>query len=159
MSEAGLLALALVALGVVGSVVPLLPGAVLSAAGVLTYWWSTGYTEPSVPVLAVLLAVAAVALVADYGGGAIAAKAGGAPTTTSLLAGVVGLVLLVVLGPLGLLLGVVGTVFVLEVRRHGDATAGLRTAVLAAVGALASAVVQVLLTGAILVAVLVMALT
>lgn len=159
MSELGLVALALAALGVAGSVVPLVPGPLLSGAGVLTYWWSTGTAEPSPALLVVLLAVAALALVADYAGGAIAARAGGAPATTGVAAAVVGIVLFVALGPIGLLVGLVGTVFALEVRRHGDPAAGLRTALVAAVGALASAVVQVVLTGTVLVALLALALT
>lgn len=144
-------ALALLVLGIVGSVVPLLPGPLLSLAGVLGYWWATGYDEPGLVALVVLVILGVMALLLDYLGSAVAARAGGASLTTSLAGGVVGLVLLFVFGPVGMLLGVVGTVFLLELRRHGDAEAGVRTALLTAVGTLASAVVQVVLTAAMLI--------
>lgn len=144
-------ALALLILGIIGSVVPLLPGPLLSLAGVLGYWWATGYDEPGLITLVVLVVLGVLALLLDYLGSAVAARAGGASLTASLAGGAVGLVLLFVFGPVGMLLGVVGTVFVLELRRHGDAEAGVRTALLTAVGTLASAVVQVVLTAAMLV--------
>lgn len=151
MIEPFLVAVALLVLGVVGSVVPLLPGPLLSLAGVLGYWWATDYTEPGLLALAVLLSLGVLALLLDYLGSTVAARAGGASLLTSIAGGAVGIVLLFVLGPLGMLLGVVGTVFLLELRRHGEWEAGVRTALLTAVGTLASAAVQVVLTAAILV--------
>lgn len=145
------LALALLVLGVVGSVVPLLPGPLLSLTGVLSYWWATDYTDPGLLALAVLLALGVLALLLDYLGSAMAAQVGGASLATSIAAGAVGIVLLFVLGPLGMLVGVVGTVFLLELRRHGELETGVRTALFTAVGTLASAAVQVVLTAAMLV--------
>ncbi|KAB1194850.1 DUF456 family protein [Haloferax sp. MBLA0076] len=139
-------ALALLVLGVVGSVLPLLPGAVLSVAGVLVYWWSTGFTDPGLLGLFSLLFVGVVAVATDYGAGFIAARVGGASTRTSILAGVVGFILLFVLGPLGMFLGVAGTVFVIEYLEHEDAEESGRRALYTTVGVLASSVVQVLLT-------------
>ena len=147
-------AVGLVAAGVVGSVLPLVPGGLLSVAGVGTYWWSTGYTEPSLPVVAALVGVGLLATIVDYAGGAIAARAGGASLATTAVAVLVGLVLLFVAGPVGFLVGIAATVFAVEFAQHADAEAGLRVALYATVGVLASTVVQVLLTGAVLVAVL-----
>lgn len=140
------LAFALLVLGVVGSVLPLLPGAILSVVGILVYWWSTGFTEPSLLALFGLLLVGGVAIVTDYGAGIIAARVGGASNRTALVAGVAGFVLLFVLGPLGMFLGVAGTVFVIEYLEHEDAEESVRRALYATVGVLASSVVQVLLT-------------
>jgi hypothetical protein len=148
----GLVALALLVLGVVGSAVPTLPGAVLSVAGVLLYWWSTGFTDPSLVVLAGLLAVGLFTVAVDWFGGAMAARVGGASLTTTALASVVGLVLLFVAGPVGVLVGVAGTVFALEFYRNRDVGTSGRSALYATVGILGSAVVQVLLTGSMLVA-------
>jgi hypothetical protein len=145
-----LVAIALAVVGVVGVVVPLLPGALLSVAGALLYWWSTGYTDPSLPVLAALVFVGVLTVVLDYFGGAIAARAGGASSLTT-GAVVVGLVLLVVTGPVGFLLGIAATVFAVEFYRNEDAEASVRVALYATVGVLASTVVQVLLTSAMLV--------
>jgi hypothetical protein len=145
------LALALVALGVVGTVVPLLPGALLSLSGVFLYWWSTGYTDPSLPVLAALTLVGLVTVAVDYFGGAIAARAGGASGVTTGAAVVVGFVLLFVAGPVGFLLGIAATVFAVEFYRNEDAETSARVALYATVGVLASQAMQVLLTGSMLV--------
>jgi uncharacterized protein YqgC (DUF456 family) len=148
---------ALVAAGVVGSVLPLVPGGLLSVAGVLVYWWSTGYAEPSVLLVAALVVVGLLATLVDYAGGAIAARAGGASLVTTATAVFVGLVLLVVAGPIGFIIGLAATVFLVEFAQHTDAEAGLRVALYATAGVLASTVVQVLLTGSILVVVILVA--
>ncbi|AFK20415.1 DUF456 domain-containing protein [Haloferax mediterranei ATCC 33500] len=144
-------AVALLVLGVVGSVLPLLPGALLSVIGVLVYWWSTGYSDPGLLGLVGLLLVGLAALAADYGAGFVAARVGGASNRTSLLAGLVGFVLLFLLGPLGIFIGVAGTVFLVEYYEHEDAEESGRRALYATVGVLASSVVQVLLTFSMLV--------
>lgn len=142
--------LALLALGVVGSLVPLVPGPLLSLSGVGYHWWQTG--EPGALLLSVLLALGLLALAVDYLGGAMAARAGGASLRTTVAASVAGVVLALLFGPLGLVLGVGGTVLALEVRRHRDLDAGLKTALVTVAGALAAGVVQALLTGTMLVA-------
>ncbi|MFC7154773.1 DUF456 domain-containing protein [Halomarina halobia] len=159
MSEAvALAAFALLVLGVVGTVVPLLPGALLSLAGVYLYWWGTGYAAPGPAVLAALTLVGVAAVAVDYFGGAIAARSGGASWWTTALAATAGVLLMLVSGPFGLLVGVAGTVFVLEYGRHRDAREGAWTALYATVGVLASAVVQALLALSMLVAMLAVAL-
>lgn len=133
--------------GVVGSILPGLPGAGFSILGVLFYWWQSGFSQPGTLVLVALLGLGLLALLADWFGGAAAAKAGGASTTTTIIAAVVGLLLLFVAGPLGVVLGIGGTVFILEYRESEDVDASLRAAAYTTVGMLASAAVQALLTG------------
>ena len=152
-----LAALGLLALGVVGSVLPLLPGALLSLVGVYGYWYATGYTQPGLALLVALTLVGVLAVVADYFSGAISAAAGGGSLLTSALAGVVGLVLFFLTGPVGLVVGVVLTVFAVEFSRHGDPIKGARIAAYTAVGMLASTVVQFLVTLAMFVAMLAVA--
>lgn len=147
-----IVAVALLVLGVVGSVVPLLPGPLLSLAGIYLYWWSSGYTEPGLLLLVALTVIGLLALIANYFAGAVSARAGGASLVTTLLASVAGIGLFFVVGPLGIVLGVVITVFAVEFYRHRDAMRGAKTAVYTAVGMLASTVVQFLLTLSILVA-------
>ncbi|MFB6191885.1 MAG: DUF456 family protein [Haloarculaceae archaeon] len=149
-----LLALAACLAGVAGAVLPGLPGGPLSLVGVLGYWWHTGFAEPGPLVLAALVGLALLAIAADLGAGFVAARAGGASTRTSLLAGGVGLLLLPFAGPVGVLAGIAGTVFLLELRRRGDLKASARAAAVTTVGVLASAGVQALLTGAVLVGML-----
>ena len=145
-------AIVLLVAGVAGSVVPGVPGALVSLIGVYCYWWSTGFGEPGALFVAVATLVGLLALVLSYLGSALSAKVGGASTTTVIAAAVVGLLLLLVSGPPGALLGVVLTVFAIEVYRGAEMEAGLRTALITAVGMLASTVVEILLTGSILVA-------
>jgi hypothetical protein len=144
-------ALALAVLGVVGSAVPALPGAVLSLSGVYLYWWSTGYADPGPLALAAFTFVGLLTVAVDWFAGAAAARAGGASATTTALAALAGFVLLFVAGPVGIVVGVAGTVFAVEFYRHRDAEASGRTALYATVGVLGSAVVQVLLTATMLV--------
>lgn len=149
-----LLAVALCVLGVVGSLVPLLPSGGLSLAGVGLYWWATGYTDPGPFVLVLLVGLALTALLVDLFGGAITARAGGASMRTTAIAAAVGLPLVIVGGPIGLLVGIAGTVFLLEFRENGDPEASARVAVSATLGVLASAAMQALLTATVLVGLL-----
>lgn len=152
MSEIALaVAVALLVGAVAASFVPVVPGGLLSAAGVLGYWWATGWGEPGLAFVAVALVVSAVVVAVDWLAGAISAKAGGASTATAVLAAVVGVVLFVVLTPVGALAGVLVTVYGVEVIRGADPGDGARAAVVTVVGMLASNLVQALLTGSILV--------
>ena len=144
------LAFILLVAGVVGSLVPQVPGALLSLAGVYSYWYATG--RPGLGLLVTLTLVGVLTWVVDFAGGAIAARAGGASTTTAVLAGVVALVLFFVTGPLGVILGVALTVFVVEFYRQRDARKGLQATLVTTAGMLASSFVQALLTGSILLA-------
>ena len=139
-------ALGLALLGVVGSAVPLLPGALLSLSGLFLYWWHTGYSDPSLLVLVVLTSLGLLVVVLDWFGGAVSAKVGGASTGTATAAALVGFLLFFVAGPVGILLGVVSVVFFAEFRRTGDPQRSGRTAIYTTVGMLASTVAQVLLT-------------
>jgi uncharacterized protein YqgC (DUF456 family) len=147
-----LVAFALLALGVAGSVLPLLPSGLLSLVGVLVYWWQTG--DPGALLVFVLVGLGLVAVAVDWLAGIVGAKAGGVETKVAVLAGVVGFLLMVPTGPLGLLAGVAGTVFAFDVRDSSDVEESARRAVYATVGVLASAAMQLLLTVSILLAML-----
>ena len=143
-----LVAVVLLVAGVVGSVVPVLPGGLLSMGGVIYYWWAGGDLAPLAVGLLVVLGLSVIAV--DWLGGAVSARVGGASLRTTLAAAVAGVALAVVLGPLGLVAGIFAVVFALEYRRHGEADQGARTAAYATAGILVSTVVQVLLTAAML---------
>jgi uncharacterized protein YqgC (DUF456 family) len=145
-------AVALLVAGVVGCVVPVVPGAPLSLAGVYLYWWGSGFAEPGVALLVTLTLLGLLATVADIGAEVVSARVGGASMTTSIVAGAVGIVLFALLTPIGALLGVITVVFVLEYRRHRDASQGAKAASAVVIGILGSAVVQVVLTASMLVA-------
>jgi len=145
------LAFALLIGGVIGSLTPQVPGALVSLAGVYLYWVASGMTDPGTLLLALLTLVGLLTWAVDIAGGAVAARVGGASNWTAALAGVVALVLFFVTGPLGILLGVAGTVFVVEFYRQEDARGGLKAALVTTAGMLASGVVQAMLTASILV--------
>ena len=144
-------ALALLVLGVVGSVVPMLPGPLLSLAGIHLYWWHTGFAAPGLLFVAGATLALLLAVVLDYAGGAISTRAGGASLRASVAAAVAGFVLFFVAGPVGMILGVAGAVFLVEFARENDAEGSARAALYATVGILASSVVQVLFTASVLV--------
>jgi len=147
-----IVAFALLVLGVIGSVVPVLPGAPLSLFGVYLYWWTTGYAEPGLPLLVALTVVGALAIAVDLLAGVVSARASGVSTRLAVLAGVVGGLAFLVAGPIGLVLGVAGTVFIVTLAREGTVRAGGRAAGLTTLGILSSSLVEGLLTGSMLVA-------
>ncbi|ELY65839.1 DUF456 domain-containing protein, partial [Natronobacterium gregoryi] len=137
--------------------VPLVPGGLLSLSGLVLYWWGSGFTEPGTVAFVVLAALALLTLSIEFFGGSIAARAGGASWTTTGVAAVVAILLMIVTGPIGFLVGLFGTVFVLEIVQNDDITGSARSAVYATVGVLASTAVQVLLTVSVLLGFLVSA--
>jgi len=146
-----IVAFVLLLAGVVGSVAPVVPGGVLSLAGVLVYWWASGFSEPNLFILSGVLFVALLAVAVDWLSGAVSAKAGGASTRTVVVATLVGLVGLT-FGPVGFLVGTAGTVFLLELADGGEFEESARAAGVTLVGMVTSSVMQVLLTAGVLVA-------
>jgi uncharacterized protein YqgC (DUF456 family) len=145
-----LVAVALLLAGVVGSVAPGLPSGLLSLAGVGVYWLF-GARPLGLLVLFALALGSLLALVVDWGAGVIAAGAGGASPTTAAAAGLVGLALFFLTGPVGTVVGVVATVFALEYYRGEDSRASARSAGVTAVGMALSLGVQLALTMSVLV--------
>lgn len=146
------LAVVLVGAGVVGSVAPGIPSGLSALAGVwLYYLFASGDPAFGLLTLAGFTLLAVLAAIAEYFAGMLASKAGGASTRTALVAGVVGLVLLFVVGPIGVLLGVVGTVFIAELYDGRSAEEAARAAGWTVAGMLGSAIGQLLLTVPILV--------
>jgi uncharacterized protein YqgC (DUF456 family) len=152
MTAAPVLAITFVLLiaGVVGSVVPAVPGALLSLCGVLFHWWATGYTTPGTLALLAFVGLALAAALVDLFGGPIAASHGGASKGTVAAAVAVSLVLAVLSGPLAILVAVPATVFVIEFHRNGNSGQAWRAAFVTTIGILASALVQALLTATLL---------
>lgn len=138
-------AIVLLLAGVVGSAVPLLPSGLLSLAGLYVY---VLYGSEPIHVLIVLaLTIAGVlAAVLEQFGGPIAAKASGASTRVVVLAAIVGLALFFVAGPIGTVAGVLGVVFLSELRGGSELAVAARRALFTGVGILASTVLQFVLT-------------
>lgn len=142
-------AVVLMVAAMAGSLLPAVPSGLFSLAGIWVYalFGSDGLG----PVVLGGLTLAAVAtVVIDHVGGPIAAKLGGSSNRTAIIAVVVGFVLLFVLGPLGIIVGIVGTVIALELADGADIETAVRRGLYTAAGVLASSVAQLVLTGSIL---------
>ena len=141
-----LLAVGLLIAGVVGTLVPLVPGGALSLSGVYLHWWASGYAEPGLIALAVLSVLGVTTLLVEFLAGALSARVGGASWRTTGVAVVVGVGLAVVAGPIGLVVGLFATVFALEYADRSALSGTLRAAAYATVGVLLSTAVQVALS-------------
>lgn len=146
-----IVAIVLLGAGMVGSVLPAVPAGGFSLAGVWAYALF-GSDPLGLIALAGLTLAAIGTIVVDHVGGPVAAKLSGSSNQTALIAAVVGFVLLFVLGPVGIIVGVVGTVFLLEYNEGADMETAARRSVYTAAGVLGSALAQLLLTGTILLA-------
>lgn len=142
-------------LGVVGSFAPMIPGALLSIVGILVYWWSTGFTSPGLVFMTLFVVIGIIAVLADQLSGVLAAKYGGASTRNSVFAGIGGLILFFLLGPVGILIGVAGTVLLLELRENSDRDQSIKAAVYASMGVIGSSVIQFVVTLSLLTAFLI----
>ena len=146
MDLVALLAIVLLIAGILGTLIPLVPGGLFSLSGLYLYWWHSGFAEPGLLALGVLTVLGVLTLVAELFASSFAARAGGASWETTGVAAIVAIALMFLSGPLGLLIGLFGTVFLLEFVRNGDADQSARTAAFATAGILASTAIQVLLT-------------
>ena len=147
------LAIALLVVWTASAFVPFVPGGVLAALTVVGYAYTTGFTEPAPLALAALVLVSLLASAADFVSGMVSGRLGGASTRTVVVGTLVGIALLIPLGPIGLVVGLGGTVFLAALDEHdGDTREAARQAAYAVVGALASAFVQAVLLAGVTVA-------
>jgi uncharacterized protein YqgC (DUF456 family) len=142
-----ILTLALLVAGVIGSFLPLVPGSLISIAGISIYWWSTGFTQPSALPLILMYLTAFTALIFDLFAGAIGSKAGGASDKTVQMAAIAGLIFFFVAGPIGTIVGITAVVLMREYLLTGDPEISLRAAFYTIVSVLGSAIIQGALTG------------
>ena len=138
--------------GVVGTVVPAVPGVLLSFTGVAFYWWSTGYSQPSTPFVAAILILTIATVLLDWFAPAVSSRV--AETTKSSVAAsaIVGFLLLFTTGPIGFLAGVTLTVFMIELYKTGNKKQSLKSAIVTTAGILALTVFQLIVAVAILLA-------
>lgn len=130
--------------GLVGAVVPLLPGPPLAFAGAAYYAYKTGWQEVAPLTLVVLGVLALAGSTADIWLSSAGAKKGGASgwaTLASMIGGIVGLF---TLGLPGLLLGSIGAIVLVEYTRHKDWSKVMKASGGYLAGYLASLVVQLL---------------
>lgn len=146
------LTIILLLIGIVGSIIPGIPGVLASVAGILFYWWGTGYSEPGTLFLGVTALLGLTGLVVDWFSGAITAKAGGASNKTSVAAGIAGFFGFFLLGgPIGVIIASGLAVFAREYMRTGSFEESRKAGIYSALGILASTFMQVMITATILI--------
>ena len=122
MSGAEVLVALAIAVGIVGVVVPVLPGTLLVLVAILLWAWDIG-TATAWSVFAVAAVFLALGAVVKYVVPGRRLKEGGVPGSTLVLGGVLGVVGFFVVPVVGLLVGFVLGVYLAELRRVGATAA------------------------------------
>jgi uncharacterized protein YqgC (DUF456 family) len=140
-------ALLLLVIGVAGAFTPMMPGALISLAGVTVYWWGTDFTQPHILIVVLLYLTGFTALMFDLFAGAIGSKAGGASNRTVHAAAIAGILFFFVAGPFGTIAGIALVVYLREYLLTQDSDGSLKTALYTTASMLGSTLVQGVLTG------------
>jgi len=131
-------------IGLVGCVVPFLPGPPLVWLGALYYAWRTNWTELGWPMLAFLLVLALIGSTAELWMSYFGARKGGASGWASVASMVGGVIGLLIFSLPGAIIGAIGAIVLVEYRRHGDWDKVMRASGGYVVGYLLSMVVEVI---------------
>lgn len=143
MNDPLLLTTIIMAIGLLGCVVPVLPGPPIIWLGAVFYGWQTGFKAVGPIFLGILLLLAIVGATADLWMGFLGAKKGGASPWSQLAALVGGLIGLILFSVPGLLIGSIGAIVAVEWQRHREWGAVVRAGGGYLVGYLLSMVVEV----------------
>jgi uncharacterized protein YqgC (DUF456 family) len=128
--------------GLIGTVLPIIPGTILIFAGALLYALVDGFQVVGWPTLVVLGVLAAVATTADLWASSIGAKIGGASGWSVVIGLLAGLVGFVVFNLPGAIIGAILGVLLTEIVRVGDWRQALKAGSGWVVGWILSTVVQ-----------------
>ncbi len=118
MSEVEILVALAIAVGLVGVVVPVLPGALLVLGAILVWAWDIGTGEAWV-VFAIATTFIAVGSIVKYVVPGRRLRTSGVPTSTLLLGALLGIVGFFVIPVIGLVVGFVLGIYLAELRRVG----------------------------------------
>jgi uncharacterized protein YqgC (DUF456 family) len=134
----------LMAAGLAGAVVPLLPGAPLVFAGALVHAIATGFTPIGPGRLAILAALAVLAWSLEHAAGVVGARRAGG-SRAAVVGALAGLVLGVLIAPVGLLIGPILGAVAGELLAGRAPAASVRAGVGAALGVLTGVVAHLVL--------------
>ena len=113
------LAVVLVIVGLVGTVLPALPGAMLIVAGLVVAAWADGFARVGVWTLVVIGVIGAASYLVDFAAAAVGAKKFGASPRAMIGAGL-GTVAGLFLGPVGIIFGPFVGAIIGELTVHRD---------------------------------------
>jgi len=112
-----LLSYILVVMGIVGIIIPGLPGLIFILAGILVYGWHFGFEVLGYNFIATMVLLTVIGTVVDILGSMVGAKKYGA-SKLSILAIVVGVIIgAMAMGPIGLIIGPIVAVILTEMFR------------------------------------------
>ena len=114
-----MLAVVLVIVGLVGTVLPALPGAMLIVAGLVVAAWADGFSRVGVWTLVVIGAIGAASYLVDFAAAALGAKKFGASPRAMVGAGL-GTLAGLFLGPVGIIFGPFVGAIIGELTVHRD---------------------------------------
>jgi uncharacterized protein YqgC (DUF456 family) len=144
MNQTLLEAAAIMLVGFIGCVAPLLPGPPIVWLGALYYGWKTGFADYGWPTLLLMLIFALIGSTAEYWLSYFGARKSGASVWSSLAALVGGLVGLLVFSLPGLVIGSFGAIALVEWNQHKDWNKVLKAGTGYLVGYLLSMVVEII---------------
>jgi len=145
---------AIMFIGLLGTVLPIIPGTVLILLGAFLYALAEGFQAVGWPTLLVLALLALLATSADIWAGSVGAKIGGASGWSILVGLIGGFVGLLLFNLPGAIIGTIGGVLLVEIIRVGDLKQAFKAGGGWAVGWLLSTAVQ-LVIGLIMIAIFV----
>ncbi|MFB6344939.1 MAG: DUF456 domain-containing protein [bacterium] len=137
---------AMLALAVIGSLLPALPGPALSLAGTYLYWWNSGYVHPGPVLLTIITVMSFLALIADWIGPALISKFGDASKRTAFVTSVTGIIALFISGPIVMVGVIFVTAFLMEYYRQKSFGKGIKAAMAALIGTIGGRIFELLVT-------------
>jgi uncharacterized protein YqgC (DUF456 family) len=132
----------LVIVGLIGTVLPALPGAMLIVAGLVLAAWANGFTKVGVGTLVVIGVIGAASYLVDFAAAALGAKKFGASPRAMLGAGL-GTLAGLFLGPVGIIFGPFVGAIIGELTVHRDMAKVGKAGLAAWIGFLAGMAVKV----------------
>lgn len=128
--------------GLIGTVLPIIPGTVLILLGAFLYALAEGFQAIGWPTLLALVVLTLAATTADIWASTVGAKIGGASGWSIVVGLIGGLVGLIVFSLPGAIIGAIGGVLLTEIARVGDLKQAFKAGGGWAVGWLLSTVLQ-----------------
>lgn len=138
--------LLLMVAGILGSMIPSIPGPIFSIMGILIYWIGNSFQSPGPLLFSIIFSIGILALFIDFIASYIGADMGGASRKTAVMAAISAFLFLFIAGPAGLFIGPAVVIFFREIMLGNDTEKAFKSAVYTTIALLSSTVAKMLLT-------------